>query len=273
MSVGRFLRIHPMMTHTMNVMITGAGSGIGRCFAGGLANRAKTLVLLDIDAASLQATTALLSGSDCRGIEQVVDVSNADAVDTMVAGLPQQLESLDLLINCAAILGGGPWTGQSRADFERVLHVDLLGTINMIRATLPWLQRGRGHIVNLASTAALHGWPGLAAYSAAKFGVVGYSEAVRAELASLGIGLTLVFPLLIDTPLLNRPGTPPILRRGRRIAPEVVVTRVLDAVQRRRSRVYIPRTVRLVAALEALAPSLLDWYGARFGTEKSRIES
>ena len=111
----------------------------------------------------------------------------------------------------------------------------------------------------------MHGWPGLAAYSAAKFGVAGYSEAIRAELALDGVGLTVVFPLLIDTPLLSRPGTPPILQRGRRIPPAVVVRKVLRAVERRRRRVYVPATVRLIAALEGVVPSLLDWYGARFG--------
>jgi len=74
-----------------------------------------------------------------------------------------------------------------------------------------------------------------------------------------------VFPLLIDTPLLGRPGTPPILQRGRRIPPAVVVRKTLRAVERRRRRVYVPATVRVIAALEGLAPSLLDWYGARFG--------
>ena len=62
-----------------------------------------------------------------------------------------------------------------------------------------------------------------------------------------------------------RPGTPPILQRGRRIPPAVVVRKVLRAVERRRRRVYVPAIVRLIAALEGLAPSLLDWYGARFG--------
>ena len=62
-----------------------------------------------------------------------------------------------------------------------------------------------------------------------------------------------------------RPGTPPILQRGRRVPPAIVVRKVLRAVERRRRRVYVPASVRLIAVLEGLAPSLLDWYGARFG--------
>ena len=122
--------------------------------------------------------------------------------------------------------------------------------------------------MNLASTAALHGWPGLAAYSAAKFAVAGYSDAIRAELALEGIGLTVVFPLLIDTPLLERPDIPPILKRGRRIPAATVVRKVLRGVERRRARVYVPGSVRVIAALHGLAPSLLDRYGAWFGLER-----
>jgi len=256
------------MTHYRTALITGAGSGIGRCFAASLSAQASKLILLDIDEPGLTATATSLGKSSADLITVTADVADIPALEGRLKEIAGLVDSLDLLINCAAILGPGEWASQAPADFERVLRVDLLGTANAIRATLPWLRRARGHIVNIASTAALHGWPGLAAYSAAKFAVVGYSEGIRAELAREGIGLTVVFPLLIDTPLLNRPGTPPILRSGRRIPPELVVRKVLQAVPTRRRRVYIPGTVRVIAALQGLAPSLLDWYGARFGLER-----
>ena len=243
-------------------LITGAGSGIGRCFAEALAAARNDLVLLDVDARGLAETAAALSAGIATA---VADVADRPALERVVAQHVAPRGRLDLLVNCAAILGPGTWAAQAPEDFERVLRVDLVGTANTIRTTLPWLRAAGGQVVNLASTAAVHGWPGLAAYSAAKFGVAGYSEAIRPELALEGIGLTVVFPLLIDTPLLSRPGTPPILQRGRRIPPAVVVRKTLHAVERRRRRVYVPATVRVIAALEGLAPSLLDWYGARFG--------
>jgi NAD(P)-dependent dehydrogenase (short-subunit alcohol dehydrogenase family) len=249
------------------VLITGAGSGIGRCFAQALASEGAELILLDVDEGGLRETAALLAARGSQHVAKRADVSDRVGLERAVAESLQPIGRLDLLINCAAILGGGPWCEQTAQDFERVVQVDLLGTVNCIRASLPWLRAARGHIVNMASTAAVHGWPGLAAYSAAKFGIVGYSEGIRAELAAQGIGLTVVFPLLIDTPLLSRPGTPPILRRGRRIPPDVVVRKVLWAVSRRKSRVYIPATVRIISALHGLAPSLLDWYGKQFGLE------
>jgi short-subunit dehydrogenase len=110
----------------------------------------------------------------------------------------------------------------------------------------------------------VHGWPTLSAYSTAKFGVAGFCDAVRGELAQEGVGLTTVFPLLIDTPLVQAPDAPPILKQGRRLPPDAVVRKTLTGVARRRARVFVPESVRLVAALHALAPSVLDWYGRKF---------
>jgi NAD(P)-dependent dehydrogenase (short-subunit alcohol dehydrogenase family) len=202
------------------------------------------------------------------GESAAADVADRAALEGAIGGLLEGTPGLDLLVHCAAVLGPGAFAAQASEDFERVLRVDFLGTANVIRASLPWLRRARGQVVTLASTAAVHGWPGLAAYSAAKFAVVGFTEGIRAELAAEGVGVTVVFPLLIDTPLLDRPDTPPILRRGRRLPPEAVVTKALRAAARRTRRVYVPGVVRALAALHGVAPSLLDWYGARFGVER-----
>ena len=250
------------MTKHYTAVITGAGSGIGRAFAEALGQRIYDLVLLDVDEAGLRGTAAALNRRNIEVSTIAADVTDAARLDGVLA---PHVERIDLLINCAAILGPGHWTTQPSAEFERVLQVNLVGTANTIRAALPGLRAAGGHVVVLASTAAVHGWPQLAAYSAAKFGVVGFSEAIRAELAADGVGLTVVFPLLIDTPLLDRPGTPPILQSGRRLPPRLVVQKVLHAVSQKQRRVYVPGSVRLIAALHALAPSLLDWYGTRFG--------
>jgi NAD(P)-dependent dehydrogenase (short-subunit alcohol dehydrogenase family) len=243
-------------------LVTGAASGIGRAFAESLSPAGWNLILVDVDDAGLAATAGALTKGP---VLARVDIGDLPAVERMAAELVAPRGRLELLINCAAILGPGTWATQPAEEFERVLRIDLLGTANVVRALLPWLRASRGQVVNLASTAAVHGWPGLAAYSAAKFAVAGWSDAIRRELARDGVGVTAVFPLLIDTPLLDRPGTPLILQRGRRIPPDVVVRKTLRAAARRKARVYVPGTVRLIAALHGLAPSLLDWYGERFG--------
>lgn len=250
-----------------SALLTGAASGIGRAFAETLAAAGTELLLIDLDDAGLAETGRRIAERGGRAKTARADVGEREQLEVMIEPLLGAEPRLDLLINCAAVLGAGLWSTQPPEVFERTIRVDLLGTANVIRAALPALRRARGQIVVLASTAALHGWPYLAAYSAAKFGVAGFADAIRPELKRDGIGVTAVFPLLIDTPLLGRPDTPPILRRGRRIPAHVVVDKVLRALRRRSPRVYIPATVRIVAALHAIAPALLDRYAEQFGLE------
>jgi NAD(P)-dependent dehydrogenase (short-subunit alcohol dehydrogenase family) len=253
------------MANGRTALITGAGSGIGRTFAETLARSGHDLVLVDVDERGLAGVAAALPG----GVRVAcTDVADRARLEAAVAEQVAPAGRLDLLVTCAAVLGAGAFASQPGDDFERVLRIDFFGTANTVRAALPWLRRARGQVVVLASTAAVHGWPGLAAYSAAKFALAGWVEAIRAELAADGVGLTLVFPLLIDTPLLARADIPPILRRGRRLPPEVVVRKALHAAARRQRRVYVPGIVRLLALLQGLAPSVLDWYGERFGLER-----
>src|SRR5262249_6307456 len=131
---------------------------------------------LEETAASLRAQTA------ARVLTRVVDVASVEAISKMVESLQGEIDQLDLLINCAAILGPGPFEEQSLSAFASVVAIDLMGTVHMVHATLPWLRRARGRIINMASTASLHGWPELAAYSAVKGAVENFSESIRAEL-------------------------------------------------------------------------------------------
>jgi short-subunit dehydrogenase len=246
-------------------IVTGAASGIGRCFAETLARRGAAVGLIDVAADGLVAVADAIRAAGLRAETRVADVSAADEVAAATESLTSGLGGLDLLVNCAAILGPGHFAAQSAAHFERVIRVNLLGTANVVRAALPALRQSRGAVACVASTAAVHGWPALAAYSAAKFGVVGFCDAIRAELRNDGITLTTVFPLLIDTPLLSGSNIPPILRQGRRLPPQVVVDKTLAAVASGRLRVFVPGAVHFIAALHGIAPSVLDWYGRRFG--------
>lgn len=251
-----------------SAIVTGAASGIGRCFAQTLAGRGVSVGLLDVSAEAVDAVAEAIRTQGQRAEVRRADVSNAAELQVAVEEICTALGGLDLLVHCAAVLGPGSFLAQAAADFERVIRVDLLGTANVVRAAFPWLQRSGGSLACLASTAAVHGWPALSAYSAAKFGVAGLCDAIRPELRRQGVRLTTVFPLLIDTPLLSGPDIPPILRQGRRLPAQLVVDETLAAVAARRPRVFVPRTVRLIAALHGLAPSLLDWYGRRVGLER-----
>ncbi len=246
-------------------IVTGAASGIGRAFAQTLARGGTAVGMVDVAAEAMEQAADELRRTGAAVVARRADVSASAEVEDAVRALVAELGGLDLLVNCAAIPGAGHFGEQSAEAFERTVRIDLLGTANVLRAGLPALRQSRGSAVCIASTAALHGWPALVGYSAAKFGVAGFCDAVRAELARDGVSITVVFPLLIDTPLLRAGDTAPILKQGRPIPPQAVVDKTLAAVVWRRPRVFVPGTVRLVALLHALAPSLLDWYGTRFG--------
>jgi NAD(P)-dependent dehydrogenase (short-subunit alcohol dehydrogenase family) len=254
------------MTGVWNkVLITGAAGGIGRAFAEELGRRGSAVGLVDVAAEGLAETAELLTARGVVVKHTLADVSNAVAVNEAVQSLGSQLEGLDLVVHCAAVLGPGAFADQGQEAFERVIRIDLLGTANVVRASLPALRESRGAIACLVSTAAVHGWPGLAAYSAAKFGVAGFCDAIRGELKTDGVRLTSVFPLLIDTPLLSGADIPPILKLGKRLPAEIVVRKTLAGVAAGRPRVFVPGSVRVIGLLHALAPSLLDWYGRRYG--------
>jgi NAD(P)-dependent dehydrogenase (short-subunit alcohol dehydrogenase family) len=249
-------------------LVTGAASGIGRAFAETLAARGVAVGLLDIAADGLAQTAAAIRTRGGRVETHHADVGATEAVEAGVRNVVAALGGLDLVVHCAAMLGPGQFAAQPAAAFERVIRVGLLGTANVVRATLPAVRERRGAIACVVSTAAVHGWPGLGAYSAAKHGVAGFCDAVRSELARDGVALTAVFPLLIDTPLLAAADIPPILRSGRRLPAQRVVDATLAGVARRKARVFVPGGVRLLAALHGVAPSLLDWYGRRVGFER-----
>jgi 3-oxoacyl-[acyl-carrier protein] reductase len=251
--------------HWKTALITGAASGIGKCFAETLSQRGTACGLVDVSAASLQAVAAALREGGAKVEARVADVSDAAAVSDVVAQLGDALGGIELVIHCAAILGPGRFDSQSHDEFERVVRIDLLGTANVVRAALPALRQSRGAVACLASTAGVHGWPEMSAYSAAKFGVAGFCDAVRPELRLGGVHISAVFPLLIDTPLLRGADAAPILKAGRAISPQKVVDKTLAGVAAGKARIYIPGTVRLIAAAQGLMPSVLDWYGRKVG--------
>ncbi len=246
-------------------IVTGAASGIGRSFAETLGRRGVATGLIDVSADGIAAVAETIRATGGRTETRAADVSSASEIGAAVDFLASSFGGIDLLVHCAAILGPGTFAAQPAADFDRVIQVDLIGTANVVRATLPALRQSHGAVACVASTAAVHGWPALGAYSAAKCGVAGFCDAIRAELRRDGIALTAAFPLLIDTPLLSAGNIPPILRQGRRLPPQVVVDKTLAAIVAGRGRVFIPASVRIIAALHGIAPSLLDWYGRRFG--------
>ncbi len=186
------------------MIVTGAASGIGRCLAGQLANRGHRLVLADLNLAMLEAAAAEAGWSAETTLLRSLDVREASQWQSVVDEAMRHWGRLDVLWNVAGYLRPG-YVHQT--EYEQIaLHLDTnaKGTIvgSQITARM-MVEAGRGHIVNVASMAALTAVPGIALYSASKFAVRGFTLALAQELRPHGVFATVVCPDAVRTPMLD----------------------------------------------------------------------
>ncbi|KAL4955826.1 3-oxoacyl-reductase [Aspergillus filifer] len=189
------------------VLVTGAGSGIGKATAQKLSTLGATLILCDINADFLEAVKSALEEdiTQPKHIYQQYDVASSAACETVVSGLPNKddgdtSQKLDYLLNCAGINPTNiPITDTSDAYVTRLLDVNIRGTINMSRACVALLGRGSS-IVNVSSNCGLRGYAGYTVYCATKHAIVGFTKALALELGPKGIRVNAVAPGPIDTP-------------------------------------------------------------------------
>ena len=164
-------------------VVTGAGSGIGRALAVSLAGRHCHLALADIDDAALSQTGVLVENRAVKVSLHHLDVADPHAVAALPKAVAQRHPQVDLLFNNAGVALGGSFEEISEADFQWLFDINFWGVVRMSRAFLPVLrQSDAARIVNISSLFGLISPPGQAAYSASKFAVRGFSNALRYEL-------------------------------------------------------------------------------------------
>jgi NAD(P)-dependent dehydrogenase (short-subunit alcohol dehydrogenase family) len=204
------------------VLVTGAASGLGRAVADAVATAGGTPLLLDrvdprdgVGEALGDAPTA------------IVDLTDGRAAESAVADLATRAGGLDAVVTAAGTDSCGRMEDVPGADWDRVVQVNLLGTAAVIRGALPALRESRGRIVTVASTLGFRALSDASAYCAAKFGVVGLSRALMAELAGQ-VGVTLLVPGGMDTAFFDgrteqyRPGPDAMLNDPRAVAATVL---------------------------------------------------
>jgi NAD(P)-dependent dehydrogenase (short-subunit alcohol dehydrogenase family) len=176
-------------------VITGAGSGIGRATAISLARRGAHLALADVNEAGLAETATQAGAHGVRVTTHRLDVADPAAVAAFPTAVNAEHPSVGLLFNNAGVALGGNFEEVSAADFEWLFGVNFWGVVRMTRAFLPLLRQAKAaRIVNISSMFGLIAPPGQVAYSASKFAVRGFSEALRHELAGSNVGVTQVHP-------------------------------------------------------------------------------
>ena len=250
-------------------VVTGAASGIGEQVATTLAARGCDLVLLDVVGDRL-ATVAKAIRSQYSTVdieEHVVDLADPVATDAVAATIVQRHPRIRLLVNNAGVALGGRFEEVTLDEFRWVIDINFLATVRLTHALLPALRAEPGsHLVNLSSLFGLIAPGGQAAYSASKFAVRGFTEALRQELAPAGIGVTCVHPGGIRTRIAESArlgsGVSAAFAAAHRddwksfltMDPAKAAAIIVDGVDRRRPRVLITGQAKVLDVLARLMP-------------------
>ncbi len=183
-------------------LITGAASGIGFAIAREFALRGAFPVLADINQGALENAVEALRRGGLNGYPYRLDVTDFRAVREMREHLKEKVLDPEILVNCAGITLVAHVCNTTHEDWSRMIEINLMGPVNIIDTFLPDLSsRGSGHIVNIGSIDGLIPIPGQAPYCASKFAVTGLSEVLYFDLKTRGIGVTLVCPGAVNTPM------------------------------------------------------------------------
>lgn len=236
-------------------VVTGAGSGIGRATAQALAAAGAHVAATDIDLERARETVQSIEALGGRAYACTMDVADAHSVAAAAARMREEWGSPRILVNNAGVGVGGHFLDTSYTSWQKVLAVNLLGTIHCCRTFLPGMvsSGAPGHVVNVASMLGYFGARGVSAYCASKFGVLGFSESLRAEMVDHGIGVSTICPGIIRTDIIRasilESATEDVEQRRRDIdslyerrdyPPERVAAAILSAI--RRNRAVVPVT-------------------------------
>ncbi|HET8602996.1 MAG TPA: SDR family NAD(P)-dependent oxidoreductase [Marmoricola sp.] len=235
------------------VVITGAGSGIGRALALNAADKGALLAVSDWDEAGLDETVELLKGAGAREIRaDRLDVSDRQAFAAYAAAVREHFGRVNVVVNNAGVSHSGPVTEMEYADFEWIVGINFWGVVHGTREFLPHLiESGDGHVVNISSLFGLVSMPGQSTYNATKYAVRGFTESVREDMIVAGhpVAVTCVHPGGIKTGIARNGRTTAgedhaeLARkfdtRLARMTPERAAEIILDAVLADKPRVLV----------------------------------
>lgn len=252
----------------LSIVVTGASSGIGRATALALARGGARLTLAARGARELEATASECMAQGGAAIAVPTDVTDAEAVEKLASAALQAFGRLDVWINGVGVGAFGRFEDTPIGANRRVIEVNLLGALNGAHAALDHFRRqGRGIIINVNSLGAWVPSPYAAAYGASKWGLLGFSESLRAELSDApGIAVCDVFPSFVNTPGLEHGANyvgraltapPPVIQ------PEAVARAIVSLIRRPRRVSAVGSQAKLARLAGALAPRVAGWVASR----------
>jgi NADP-dependent 3-hydroxy acid dehydrogenase YdfG len=238
------------------VVVTGASAGIGWSTAWRFASAGATVVASARRVERLDDLVAQITRRGGTAEAAACDVRDRASVDALRDTVIERFGRCDVLVNNAGVPGGGRFLALPADTIEDVVRTNLMGVIWGTHAFLPgMIERGAGHVVNIASLAGRYAIPGSAVYSATKHGVVAFSEALSLEVRQTGVLVTAVNPGLVATE--RFPHTDADGRGLRVMQPERIASVILDVVRKGRSpEVSVPRLLAAGQAARVLAPRL-----------------
>ena len=242
-------------------VITGGASGIGAELARQLSRKGMRLGLIDLDAERLKD---IVPGAETA----VADVRDAERLTAAIDDLAQRLGGIDVAVANAGIATGGPLRMVAPETVEDTIDVNLLGVWRTARAAMPHVLARRGHLLLVASAAAVLPTPGLGAYSASKAGVEALGRAMRVELRPHGVSVGVAYYLFLQTPMVEAGDRSPIFKHTKARLPsplakawplEPAIERTVTAISKRRRAIAHPPFLRGMIA----ARGLLDYAADR----------
>ncbi|MCF6269255.1 MAG: SDR family oxidoreductase [Melioribacteraceae bacterium] len=244
-----------------NIVITGGASGIGRLMVRSLANKGANVIILDINQSNLDTVVNEIRSDGNKGSGYVCDVGNFDAVEETKNQISAEHGFVEILINNAGIVVGKYFIDLTVDEIERTMRVNAMAGMWTTKVFLPeMIEKNRGHLVNIASSAGMVGVAKMTDYAASKFAHIGFDESLRMELKQMkkNINTTIVTPYFINTGMFEGVKSRfsfllPILDENK------VANKIINAIEKKKERVITPPMVYTLFPLRLLPVPVFDW--------------